>query len=44
VIKGLAAGGFLILPHPEVGTFWAKKAARPDRWLTAMRRLGGEPA
>ncbi|GAA4562682.1 SDR family oxidoreductase [Planotetraspora kaengkrachanensis] len=44
VIEGLAAEEFLILPHPEVGTFWAKKAARPDRWLTAMRRLGGEPS
>lgn len=40
VVEGLAAGTFLILPHPEVATFWAKKAARPDRWLAAMRNLG----
>jgi NAD(P)-dependent dehydrogenase (short-subunit alcohol dehydrogenase family) len=30
---------FLILPHPEVGTFWARKAADPQRWLAGMRRL-----
>ena len=30
---------FLILPHPEVGTFWAQKASDPDRWLAGMRRL-----
>jgi NAD(P)-dependent dehydrogenase (short-subunit alcohol dehydrogenase family) len=39
VIAGLAAETFLILPHPEVGTFWAQKASDPDRWLTGMRRL-----
>lgn len=44
VVKGLAAREFLILPHPEVGTFWAKKAARPDRWLAAMRGLAGRSA
>jgi hypothetical protein len=33
---------FLILPHPEVGTFWAKKAADPQRWLAGMRRLVAE--
>jgi NAD(P)-dependent dehydrogenase (short-subunit alcohol dehydrogenase family) len=44
VVRGLATGEFLILPHPEVGTFWAKKAARPDRWLAAMRGLAGRSA
>ncbi|HZZ97648.1 MAG TPA: SDR family oxidoreductase [Jatrophihabitantaceae bacterium] len=39
VIAGLAAETFLILPHPEVGRFWAQKAADPDRWLAGMRRL-----
>lgn len=39
VVAGLAAQTFLILPHPEVGTFWAQKAADPDRWLAGMRRL-----
>jgi NAD(P)-dependent dehydrogenase (short-subunit alcohol dehydrogenase family) len=39
VAAGLAAETFLILPHPEVGTFWAQKASNPDRWLAGMRRL-----
>ncbi|HEV7192862.1 MAG TPA: SDR family oxidoreductase [Jatrophihabitantaceae bacterium] len=39
VIQGLAAERFLILPHPEVGTFWAQKASDPDRWLAGVRRL-----
>jgi NAD(P)-dependent dehydrogenase (short-subunit alcohol dehydrogenase family) len=39
VAGGLAEGRFLLLPHPEVGTFWARKASDPDRWLAGMRRL-----
>jgi NAD(P)-dependent dehydrogenase (short-subunit alcohol dehydrogenase family) len=39
VVAGLAAERFLILPHPEVGTFWAQKASDPDRWLAGVRRL-----
>lgn len=39
VVAGLRAERFLILPHPQVGTFWAQKAADPDRWLAGMRRL-----
>jgi NAD(P)-dependent dehydrogenase (short-subunit alcohol dehydrogenase family) len=39
VVEGLAAERFLILPHPEVGTFWAQKASDPDRWLAGVRRL-----
>ena len=39
VMAGLAADRFLILPHPEVGTFWAQKASDPDRWLAGVRRL-----
>jgi NAD(P)-dependent dehydrogenase (short-subunit alcohol dehydrogenase family) len=39
VLSGLREERFLILPHPEVGTFWAQKAAEPDRWLSGMRRL-----
>jgi NAD(P)-dependent dehydrogenase (short-subunit alcohol dehydrogenase family) len=39
VIAGLADERFLILPHPQVGTFWAQKASDPDRWLSGMRRL-----
>jgi NAD(P)-dependent dehydrogenase (short-subunit alcohol dehydrogenase family) len=39
VIEGLADERFLILPHPEVGTYWAQKAADPDRWIAGVRRL-----
>jgi NAD(P)-dependent dehydrogenase (short-subunit alcohol dehydrogenase family) len=39
VSAGLADERFLILPHPEVGRFWAQKAADPDRWLAGVRRL-----
>ena len=39
VVAGIAEERFLILPHPEVGTFWAQKASDPDRWLAGMRRL-----
>ena len=43
VVAGLTDGRFLILPHPQVGTFWAQKASDPDRWLAGMRRLVAPP-
>jgi NAD(P)-dependent dehydrogenase (short-subunit alcohol dehydrogenase family) len=39
VVTALAVERFLIVPHPEVGTFWAQKASDPDRWLAGVRRL-----
>ncbi|GAA3388951.1 SDR family oxidoreductase [Cryptosporangium minutisporangium] len=39
VVEGLAEERFLILPHPEVGAYWAQKAADPGRWLSGVRRL-----
>jgi NAD(P)-dependent dehydrogenase (short-subunit alcohol dehydrogenase family) len=39
VVDGVADERFLILPHPEVGTYWAQKAADPDRWLGGVRKL-----
>lgn len=39
VVDGLARERFLILPHPEVGHFAARKGADPDGWLAAMRRM-----
>lgn len=39
VIDGLAAETFLILPHPEVATYFQRKATDYDRWLGGMRRL-----
>jgi NAD(P)-dependent dehydrogenase (short-subunit alcohol dehydrogenase family) len=39
VLRGLAEESFLILPHPQVGKFWAGKAADVDRWLAGMAAL-----
>lgn len=39
VVKGLEAEKFLILPHPEVGTYFQRKAGDYDRWLGAIRKL-----
>jgi NAD(P)-dependent dehydrogenase (short-subunit alcohol dehydrogenase family) len=39
VVEGIAAERFLILPHPEVLTFFRRKADDYDRWLAGMRRL-----
>ena len=41
VMAGLRDERFLILPHAEVGRFYAQKASDPDRWLAGMRRLTG---
>ena len=42
VIDGLAAERFLILPHPEVETFFQNKANDYDRWLGGMRKLNDQ--
>src|SRR3954453_10232344 len=39
VVAALREGRFLILPHPEVLTFFQRKAGDYDRWLAGMRRL-----
>jgi len=39
VVEGLRTERFLILPHPEVLTFFRRKADDYDRWLAGMRRL-----
>jgi NAD(P)-dependent dehydrogenase (short-subunit alcohol dehydrogenase family) len=39
VLEGIAQERFLIVPHPEVATFWAQKATDPDRWLAGVRLL-----
>lgn len=38
-VAGLADERFLILPHPEVGEYFRRKADDYDRWLRGMRRL-----
>ena len=39
VMRGIADGHFLILPHPEVAHMYAHRAADPDRWLAGMNKL-----
>jgi len=39
VMAGIAGGGFLILPHPDVARMYANRAADTDRWLRGMNRL-----
>ncbi|GAB7051880.1 SDR family oxidoreductase [Catenuloplanes indicus] len=39
VREALSDDRFLILPHPEVAEFYARRAAEPERWLGAMNRL-----
>ncbi len=39
VLEAMADERFLILPHPEVGTFFERKGSDYERWLAGMRRL-----
>jgi NAD(P)-dependent dehydrogenase (short-subunit alcohol dehydrogenase family) len=39
VVDAIDQERFLILPHPEVLTFFQRKAMDYDRWLAGMRRL-----
>jgi NAD(P)-dependent dehydrogenase (short-subunit alcohol dehydrogenase family) len=38
-VEGLRTERFLILPHPAVGDYYAKKAAQHDKWLRRMAAL-----
>jgi NAD(P)-dependent dehydrogenase (short-subunit alcohol dehydrogenase family) len=39
VVEALADERFLVLPHPEVGDYFRRKADDYPRWLGGMRRL-----
>ncbi|MFY1692769.1 SDR family NAD(P)-dependent oxidoreductase [Plantactinospora sp. WMMB782] len=39
VLAGLADDRFLVLPHPEVATYYRRRAADPDRWLRGMNQV-----
>jgi NAD(P)-dependent dehydrogenase (short-subunit alcohol dehydrogenase family) len=43
-IEGMRDERFLILPHPEVATYFSRKAADYDRWIRGMRRLNAKVA
>jgi len=43
-VRGIADERFLILPHPEVATYFQRKATDYDRWLRGMRRLNALPS
>jgi len=47
VIAAVQEGRFLVLPHPQVATYFQRKADDHDRWISGMRRfrrrLQGEP-
>lgn len=39
IVEGARAGRFLVLPHPQVATYFQRKAADHDRWIAGMRRF-----
>jgi NAD(P)-dependent dehydrogenase (short-subunit alcohol dehydrogenase family) len=39
LLEGMAAGRFLILPHPEVRGYYELRASDTDKWLRGMNRL-----
>ena len=41
VVQAVSDEAFLVLPHAQVGKFWASKAADVEGWLTAMAQLAG---
>ncbi len=40
-VASLEQDRFLVLPHPEVGDYYAARAADTDSWLGGMQRLQG---
>jgi len=38
-VASLADDRFLVLPHSQVGEYYALRATRTDRWLAGMRKL-----
>ena len=38
-VEAMRAERFLVLPHPEVETYFQRKAGDYDRWLNGMRRF-----
>lgn len=39
LLEAIEVGSFFALPHPSVGTMYARKAADADGWITGMQRF-----
>jgi NAD(P)-dependent dehydrogenase (short-subunit alcohol dehydrogenase family) len=39
LLTAIEAGSFFALPHPEVATMYARKAADTDHWISGMQRF-----
>jgi short-subunit dehydrogenase len=39
IVASIQSGSFLVLPHPQVRTYFQRKAADHDRWIAGMQRF-----